>query len=543
MSEGVWMVTALPRLAAQVYLEQASPGDDHNQTSWTLLGSIGSYKMKEETKDYFLTFYPKEEDEYRSAGGTVRLVVALGEHEQLCDDTAVVTGVHIHQLGVIGKAQTWIALVILLGTLGMIASEVVHRTLAAMLGSFMVLTLLLLVDRVPDIGTVVEWVDEGALALLFGMMIMIGKLSTTGFFEVITFTMIEMCGGSKFRLITILCATTAVLSAFLDNVTTVMLVAPVTMQLCDVLAMDPLPFLISLTLYSNIGGTATMIGDPPNIIVGNGLESEGIGFLDFMINLAPGVIIISFVCIGLIPYLFPRHKVMGAIEGYDSVLELKKDYRITNWPLLIRTGVVLGVVILGFLLHPLHHVNPAWIALLGAVGLIMITSPHELHHDFEAVEWDTLIFFAALFVMVEGLAEVGLIRAIGDILVSIIASVEETQRLTVTIMLLTWVSAIVSAFLDNIPYTATMVPVIKQLVDEDLGLELHPLAWSLCFGACLGGNGSLVGASANVVVAGIAEKYGHHISFIDFLKAGFPMMIVSVTVASAYLLLVWTVIL
>lgn len=206
--------------------------------------------------------------------------------------------------------------------------------------------------------------------------------------------------------------------------------------------------------------------------------------------------------------------------------------------LLIQTGIVLGAAILAFLLHPLHHVNVAWIAILGAVTLMLVSSPRHIHKDLEAVEWDTLLFFAALFVMVEAMGEVGLIRKIGDILIQIIEAAPEASRKKVSIVLIMWVSALVSAFLDNIPYTATMVPVVKQLAGAGLGLALEPLAWSLAFGACLGGNGSLVGASANIVVAGIAEREGYHISFMGFLAKSFPVMILTVAIATGWMLAV-----
>ena len=349
-------------------------------------------------------------------------------------------------------------------------------------------------------------------------------------------------------------------------------------------------------LFSNIGGAATMIGDPPNVIVGNALSSE-LTFTDFLAVLAPGVVLIAPFAIGLLRYTF-RSSVTGKLRRMDLVTELRNEVGIADKPLFYKSAIVLGVTVLLFLLHPVHHTDPAWIALLGAGTLMLVGSPHDIHHDLEYVEWDTLIFFASLFVMVEAMGEVGLIRGIGDILTDVIKSVPESRRLPAAISILMWSSALISGFLvrrnkeqppcrgwlprcergylaplmpmhcqnhnnksdddkrrltymqtsniiarastyrvqDNIPYTATMVPIIQQLANAGLGLELKPLAFALCFGACLGGNGSLVGASANIVVAGIADRMGHTISFNSFIRVSFPVMLLSVAIANGYAL-------
>jgi len=445
----------------------------------------------------------------------------------------------VRQYGVLGQAKIWIALFVLLSALLLIAFELIHRTLVAMMGSFIMLALLLALDEAPDLQKVIQWMDEGALALLFGMMIIVGKLSRTGLFEVMTVKVIGFSKGNKWHMAMVLCAMTALLSAFLDNVTTVLLLAPVTITLAKVLKIDPVPILISLTIFSNIGGAATMIGDPPNIIVGNAL-SDHIMFMDFIYVLMPIICIMSLPCMALLRVIYGG-KLAGMVdkETYSNAVRLKKRYRITDRHLLTESLIVLGTVIFGFLLHPVHHVEPAWIALFGAVILMVFSSPHHIHADLEMVEWETLLFFAALFAMIEAMGEVGLIREIGNLLTSIIGAVDEESRTGFAIFLLTSVSAVVSAFLDNIPYTATMVPVIKQLSESDLGLNLEPLAWSLCLGACLGGNGSLIGASANIVVAGVADREGHHITFKDFFRVGFPIMCLSVVFGIVYLELLY----
>ena len=464
----------------------------------------------------------------RVGGAPLRLVL-------VSTAPARVAYVRVLQQGWIGDAQRWIALAVLAFVLLMIAVEIVNRVLVAMFGSFAMLLLLVVVGRPPTLPQVIEWVDEGTLGLLFGMMIMVGKLSATGFFELATLQMVGMSRGRSWYLFVILCLLTAALSAFLDNVTTVLLIAPATLELCKKLEVDPIPFLVGEILFSNIGGAATMIGDPPNVIVGNALSSE-LTFTDFLAVLAPGVLLISPFAIGLLRYTF-RSSVTGELRRMHIVMDMRKDVRIADRPLFYKSAIVLGVTVLLFLLHPVHHTDPAWIALLGAGTLMLVGSPHDIHHDLEYVEWDTLIFFASLFVMVEAMGEVGLIRGIGDVLTDIIKSVPASRRVPAALSILMWASALISGFLDNIPYTATMVPIIQQLANAGLGLEIKPLAFALCFGACLGGNGSLVGASANIVVAGIAERMGHTISFNSFIRVSFPVMLLSVAIANGYLVL------
>ena len=469
-----------------------------------------------------------EKSRLRIKGAPLRLTVScLEDHKSAYVD--------VHQLGWIGEAQTWIAFGILLVVLLLIAVEIVNRVIVAMMGSFLMLLLLICTGRPPTLVKVVEWVDESTLGLLFGMMIMVGKLSATGFFEVSTLSMIGFSKGRKWWLFVILCLLTAALSAFLDNVTTVLLIAPATLELCKNLQINPLPLLVGEILFSNIGGAATMIGDPPNIIVGNALSSE-LTFMDFLAVLAPGVLLMTPFALLLLRYIY-RNDIIGTIDRMDVVEDLKGKTKIEDLPLFYKSIIVLGVTILLFVLHPVHHCDPAWIAIIGAGTIMLTTSPHDIHHDLEYVEWDTLIFFASLFVMVEAMGEVGLIRSTGYLLTDIISAVPESRRVPSALTILMWASALISGFLDNIPYTATMVPIIQQLSNAGLGLEIKPLAFALCFGACLGGNGSLVGASANIVVAGIANRMGHNLTFTNFIKVSFPVMLLTVAIANGYLVL------
>lgn len=445
---------------------------------------------------------------------------------------------------------------ILLGVYVLIIFEWVHRTLAASIGGIVAVgALIYYMEGSLTLGQTAMMIDWDTIGLLLGMMVMVGVLSHTGLFEWFAVQAYKRSGGSVWALVVILCIVTAVLSAFLDNVTTMLLLTPVTIKLAKVLNLPPVPLLVAEVMFSNIGGAATMIGDPPNIIIGNGmsktalaggdydsLASQAISFNDFIINLAPGVLMT------VVPtFMFLRwmHKDVFCTRRDRDVSELEAQYGIKDFSLLVRAGSVLVLVILGFFLHPLIHLPVAWVALIGAVLTLVLTTPHELEEALEKVEWTTLLFFAGLFVLVHSLDYMGVINWIGDQIVAVISNFEDKgTQLTVAVLLLLWVSAIASAFIDNIPYTATMVPVVLLLAlpvehGGDLELPLQPLIWALAFGACLGGNGTLIGASANVVTAGMAEEAGYRISFNEFFKTGFPVMILTTTIVTFYVLFVY----
>ena len=445
---------------------------------------------------------------------------------------------------------------ILLGVYMLIIFELMHRTLAAAVGSLVAVGALIYhMEGSLTLGQTANMVDWDTIGLLLGMMVMVGVLSHTGVFEWFAVRAYKKSGGSVWSLVVILCIVTAVLSAFLDNVTTMLLLTPVTIQLAKVLDLPPVPLLIAEVMFSNIGGAATMIGDPPNIIIGNGmseaalsggeydaLASQAISFNDFIINLAPGVLM---TVIPTFMFLKWMHRDVFSTHRYRDVEELEEKYGIKDASLLKRAGGVLFLVILGFFLHPLLHVPVAWVALIGAVLTLLVTTPHELEEALEKVEWSTLLFFAGLFVLVHSLDLMGVIKWIGEQVVFTISQFEDSgTQLTVAILLLLWVSAIASAFIDNIPYTATMVPVVLVMAQPianggELGLALQPLIWALAFGACLGGNGTLIGASANVVTAGMAEEEGYKISFNEFFKTGFPIMIITTAIVTLYCMLVY----
>ena len=440
------------------------------------------------------------------------------------------------------------AIVILVAVYGLIVFELVHRALAAALGGVAAVVALHIAsgsNKGPDLSAVMTWIDWETIGLLIGMMVMVDILSKTGLFEWAAVQAYAQSGGSIWRLTFILCIITAFFSALLDNVTTILLIVPVTIQICKVLDLEPVPLIIAEVMFSNIGGAATQIGDPPNIIIGaqlssqslsgTSLASQSIGFSDFIIHVAPAVLIAIIPAFWLLRIIEKPGLSGNRVRNVDL---LRLQYGIKDVALLKKSGAILIVVILLFFAHsafphPLFTV--ATIAIGGAVVMLLVTSPHHVEEQLDSVEWTTIIFFAGLFIMIHGLQYMGLIEMIADLISDTVSKASEANRLMVAVLLLLWVSAIASAFIDNIPYTATMVPVVIELAsDETLGLELGPLAWALALGACLGGNGTIIGASANVVAAGLAEESGNDISFNRFFRTGFPIMILTLLLATVY---------
>ena len=450
----------------------------------------------------------------------------------------------------------WVGLGILLGVYALIITEVVHRTLAAALGGLLaIIALSFYSEKAFTLGEVTTLIDWETIGLLLGMMVMVGILSHTGLFEWFAVQAYKRSGGSVWTLVVILCSVTAVLSAFLDNVTTMLLLTPVTIQLAKVLDLKPIPLLISEVLFSNIGGAATMIGDPPNIMIGSGLSAAaiekagypdlmnaGVSFNDFIIEMAPGILMTIVPSFMFIKWFYAEEFSGSRVR---DIAELESKYGIKDAAMLKVSGAILILVVVNFFLHPLTHIAVSWIALVGAVLMLLATDRHELEKPLEHVEWTTLLFFAGLFVLVHALQYLGVISFIGDYVTKGIElfgsdADGDVVRLAAAIMIILWVSAIASAFIDNIPYTATMIPVVMQIA-HDLNIDLNPLIWALAFGACLGGNGTLIGASANVVTAGMSEEAGYPISFNEFFKAGFPIMILTTAIVSLYMMLVYVV--
>jgi Na+/H+ antiporter NhaD/arsenite permease-like protein len=401
-------------------------------------------------------------------------------------------------------------------TYGLIVTERVDRTLAALLGGVAVI----LLGVVPQ-EQAFESIDWNVIFLLTGMMLLANVLRETGLFQWVAVQAVRLGRGDPFHILVILSVVTAVSSALLDNVTIVILVAPVTLFVASSLGMSPVPFLIAEILASNIGGTATLIGDPPNILIGS---AANIDFLTFAVNLAPISVVILLAYLGLSWVLF-RPRIKAAKSKVVDIDALESEILIQDRTLLRKSLIVMGGVIVGFLIHGVFHLEPATIALTGAT-VLLLWGGSDVHHMLREVEWTTLFFFIGLFITVEALVEVGIIEA----------AAREALRLTggnlnLTATLLLWMSALASGLVDNIPYTATMIPVVKNLGQT---LQVDPLWWSLALGACLGGNATLVGASANVVVANLARRSGHAISFGQFFRYGLVTTVLSLILATAY---------
>ncbi len=453
----------------------------------------------------------------------------------------------------------WVGLAILICVYILIIFETVHRTLAAAVGGLAAVIALNYFTVEPSLSlkAVTTMIDWETIGLLLGMMVMVGVISHTGVFEWFAVEAYKKSEGSIWTLVVILCVVTAILSAFLDNVTTILLLTPVTIQLAKVLDLQPVPLLIAEVLFSNIGGAATMIGDPPNIMIGSGLSedaiarteggkyaelaSEGVNFNDFIIEMAPGILMTVVPAFMLLKWMY-KDEFSG--KRIRDVAELESKYGIRDSQMLAISGAILGLVIVGFFLHPVTHMPVSWIALGGAVLMLLATNRHELEEPLHEVEWTTLLFFAGLFVLVHSLQYMGVINFIGEYVERAIVWFPQGDdgivRLTAAMLILLWVSAIASAFIDNIPYTATMIPIVLQ-ISQGANVELGPLIWALAFGACLGGNGTLIGASANVVMAGMSEEAGYPVSFNEFFRAGFPMMILTTAIVSLYMVLVYSV--
>ena len=367
-------------------------------------------------------------------------------------------------------------------------------------------------------------IDWNVIFLLLGMMIIVGILRHSGVFEFLAIWAAKRARGRPFVIMVMLIVITAVLSAFLDNVTTVLLIAPVTLLICERLAAPVVPFLIAEVMASNIGGAATLIGDPPNIIIAS---RAGLSFNDFIVNLAPIIAVLLVVFVGLSWLLWGR-KLRYNAERVERVLALNEREAIRDVPLLVKSLIVIGLVLLGFILHSIVHMEPAIVALLGA-GLLVLLSRLEARKMFADVEWETLLFFAGLFIMVGSLVNLGVIDAVGQAAINAVG----TNYFGAATGLL-FGSAIFSGIIDNIPYVATLAPITNDLVQAG-GAAAQPLWWALALGADLGGNLTAIGASANVVVIGIAKRNGVPISFWTFTKYGLIVTAVTVSLSLPYL--------
>ncbi len=412
------------------------------------------------------------------------------------------------------------AIIIFLVAYGIIISEKLNRTVVALLGA-----LAMVVFHILSQEEAFHVIDFNTIGLLVGMMTIVNILKRTGIFQYIAIKTAKLSKGSPWKIMLYFSVVTAVASALLDNVTTILLIAPVTFVITETLGLNPVPFLITEVLTANIGGTATLIGDPPNIMIGG---ATNLSFMDFLINLGPVVVVIFIVVLLLLKFIYGSQLKISE-ENKAKIAEFDETKTITDPVLLKKSGIVLLGTILGFAIHQSFGLESATIALLGA-GILLLIGKVDVEEILTEVEWPTIFFFMGLFIMVGALEEIGVIEVVANQLISL------TQgNVFVTTMLILWVAAIASAFLDNIPFVATMIPLIHSI--GATGMDTTSLWWALALGACLGGNGSVVGATANVIVSGMLHKKGYKLTFGDFLKIGFPLMLISVFISMIYLII------
>ncbi len=421
--------------------------------------------------------------------------------------------------------MTVAVLVVFVGAYILIATERIHRVAAA-LGGAALMVVLGVVDAKVAFFSEETGVDWNVIFLLLGMMIIVSVLRQTGVFDFLAIWAAKRVRGRPFALMVMLVSITAVASALLDNVTTVLLIAPVTFLVCERMALPPVPFLLAEAMASNIGGMATLVGDPPNIIIAS---RASLSFNDFLINLAPLSLILMVVFVGMCRVMF-RSAFVYDSERAKDVMELDERDVIRDLPLLIKSLVVLAGVMAGFVAHSFLHVEPSLVALLGAGVLVAISRLGPTEY-LEEVEWPTLVFFMGLFVMVGALVEVGIVGRVGE---AVTDAVGDRYGLAASVLLVG--SAALSGIIDNIPYVATMAPLVQGLVTGGGGSpEANALWWALAAGADLGGNATAVGASANVVIIGIAARNGHPISFWKFTKYGLVVTTVTIAIAWGYI--------
>ena len=434
-----------------------------------------------------------------------------------------------------------IAIVIFVVVMALIISEKVHRTTAALAGA-----VALILSGVLTFDNGVEHIDFGTLGVLVGMMIFVAVVKNSGIFEYLAIRAAKLAKGNPWIIMVLFCLITAVLSAFLDNVTTVLLIGPVTYTVCKMLEINPIPFFLTEIISSNVGGTATLIGDPPNIMIGS---ATGLTFFDFLAINGPAVLIILLVSL-LMFYVMYGKKMGVSAEKQASVMQLHAHEAIKSQTLFKKSVVMIALVALAFVVHGALHIEPSVVALTAAAIMLLI-GKSDVEHTLEHTD-------GGLFLLNDkftGIHEINIslipgrgascrhtdrIYLLFDLCIVLCSRILVCKKVNggdmmITIIVLVWASAIISSFLDNIPLVATLIPIITTM--EATGMDVTPLWWAVSLGACIGGIGTLIGASANVVLAGISGKYGHPITFMDYTKVGFPMMLVFTAISCVYLVL------
>lgn len=429
-----------------------------------------------------------------------------------------------------GLSPLWVSTVLLILTYAVIISEQINRSVVTLVGASV-----MVVFGVMTQEEAIRGIDWNTIGLLAGMMILVSISRRSGMFQYMAIWSAKAARAHPAGILFLLQVTTAVVSAFLDNVTTVLLIVPVTLAITKELEVPPYPFLVGEIIASNIGGTATLIGDPPNIMIGS---QAGLAFDDFVIHLTP-VIVVVLIAQTLMTHLLWGREMKATPAAEARVLAMVPAEAITDWLLLKQALAVLGLVLVAFVFARPLRLEPATIAMLGAAVLMLLDNwahhtekaSHNIHQTFGDVEWITIFFFIGLFIIVHGVDVSGLLALLASKLVAATGG-----DLATTGYVILWGSAFLSAIIDNIPFVATMIPLIKNMAASYGGADkIEPLWWSLSLGACLGGNGTLIGASANLTVAGIAERNGIPFRFLTYTMYAFPMMLVSIVISHVYL--------
>lgn len=411
-----------------------------------------------------------------------------------------------------------------------IALERIPKVTIALLGG--ALTIVLgLVSQTKTLGDginphyFINFIDFNVIFLLVSMMVIVSITTRSGVFNWIANELLKFTKGHPIKVLCALGLFTAVTSAFLDNVTTVILIMPITFAIAKKLDIDPIPFLLTEIFSSNIGGTATLIGDPPNIIIGS---AGGLSFIDFIKELTPVILVIMCVVLTVLAFIF-RKKLHASQDKMDEVAKIDNSHTITDKALMIRSTLILALVILGFMLHDVTHIETCVVAMLGASILLIFEKPNEILQD---VEWNTIFFFIGLFIIIGGLEASGGIKLMAEWILKVTQGSQAA-----TSMIILWASGVISGIIDNIPYTATMAPMLVEIEKTMGATYAYPLWWALSLGACLGGNMTIIGAAANVIVSENAAKSGHPISFMRFLKYGVGVVAISLLISTAYIYL------
>jgi len=424
----------------------------------------------------------------------------------------------------------WLAAILFLITYGVVMSEKINRAIVALVAAGLMIILGILNQEAAIRG-----IDFNTIGLLIGMMLIVAITRQSGIFQFLAIWSAKKVDAQPWGILVMISLVTATVSAFLDNVTTVLLIVPVTLLITEELKVKPYPYLFSMIFASNIGGTATLIGDPPNIMIGSAV---GLTFNDFVVNLAPVIVVVMAATLIPIYFIWGRH-LRATPEDRQRVMQFNEYEAITDFRLLKQCLFVIGLVVASFIFARFLHLEAATIAIFGAAVLLLLanfgkSADDQSKHVLEAfteVEWITIFFFVGLFIVVHGVDSTGLLKLLADKMLALTGG-----DMAATAMVILWSSAILSAIIDNIPFVATMIPLIKAMAPSFGGPEgLMPLWWSLSLGACLGGNGTLIGASANLVVAGFAERAGQPIRFVQYTLMAFPIMLLSIVISMVYL--------